>query len=69
MAGYEKVTIENIREIYTILDISLFVNENGKRLDGNEVLANQKLSFLTDDKRKIIQRLGQKCMVFKKVYV
>ncbi len=54
LAGYEKVTIENIREMYTILDFSLFV-KNGKRLDGNEVLANQKLSFLTDDKRKIIE--------------
>ena len=53
LAGYDRVTIENIREMYTILDFSLFV-KNGKRLDGNVVLANQILSFLTDDKRKII---------------
>lgn len=54
LEAYEKITIENIREMYSILDYSLFV-KNGKKLVESEVLQNQRITFLTNDKGKVVE--------------
>jgi hypothetical protein len=67
LEAYEKITIENIREMYSILDYSLFV-KNGKKLVESEVLQNQVIPFLTTDKRKVIE-FGSKISFQKSVWM
>jgi hypothetical protein len=58
LEGYQKFTNDNIRELYSILDYSFFV-KNGKHLEFSEVLNNSICTYLTNDKKKLIEFGGK----------
>ncbi len=52
--GYLKVLTDNTRELNSILDYSFFV-KNGKRLEYSEVFNDSILTYLTEDKKKVLE--------------